>query len=88
MTTFHRVSFYSSSQRLTAPRDVSQQTPLLFIQHSASLSMAKRNPGSNLSHQDRVRGGEASASMQKRDDHGRFEGKGATRRFWDKITGE
>src|SRR5437762_7142131 len=35
----------------------------------------RRNPADNLSHEDRVRGGERSASMQQRDAQGQFSGR-------------
>jgi hypothetical protein len=35
----------------------------------------RRNPADNLTHQDRVRGGERSAQMQNRDQRGQFAGR-------------
>jgi len=38
-------------------------------------STGRRNPADNLTHQDRVRGGERSAQMQTRDQRGQFAGR-------------
>jgi hypothetical protein len=35
----------------------------------------RRNPADNLTHQDRVRGGEKSAQLQNRDQRGQFAGR-------------
>jgi hypothetical protein len=35
----------------------------------------RRNPADNLTHQDRVRGGERSAQLQNRDQRGQFAGR-------------
>lgn len=35
----------------------------------------RRNPADNLTHEDRVRGGERSAAMQQRDASGQFAGR-------------
>jgi hypothetical protein len=35
----------------------------------------RRNPADNLTHQDRVRGGEKSAQLQTRDERGQFAGR-------------
>lgn len=35
----------------------------------------RRNPADNLTHQDRVRGGERSAQLQTRDQRGQFAGR-------------
>lgn len=35
----------------------------------------RRNPADNLTREDRVRGGERSAQLQQRDQHGQFAGR-------------
>lgn len=38
-------------------------------------NIGRRNPAENLSHEDRVRGGERSAQLQQRDEQGQFAGR-------------
>lgn len=42
---------------------------------SASNELRRQNPADNLSHADRVRGGERSSRMQRRDGQGQFAGR-------------
>ncbi len=42
---------------------------------SASNGERRQNPADNLSHADRVRGGERSSRMQRRDGQGQFAGR-------------
>ncbi len=42
---------------------------------SSKRSSGGNSPNSNLSHEDRVKGGEASAQSQDRDEDGQFAGK-------------
>jgi hypothetical protein len=42
---------------------------------SGSNGSRRQNPADNLSHADRVRGGERSSKMQRRDEQGQFAGR-------------
>jgi hypothetical protein len=44
-------------------------------QNDTGSTSGRRNPADNLTHQDRVRGGERSAQMQTRDQRGQFAGR-------------